>query len=64
METGKFYSVGEISKMLVGRDLSNRDDIAKYFKEPSGDKRLVSFEEALATITPFIVQIAVEYGLC
>jgi hypothetical protein len=58
MEEGKFYSIPEMSHMLVGIRLFEEDSFKQYLPEKVQDKKKLSFEEVIEPLVEFLSDTA------
>ena len=58
MEEGKFYSITEMSHMLVGIRLFEEGSFKQYLPEKVQDKKKVSFEEVIGPLVEFLSDVA------
>lgn len=58
MEKEKFYSMNEMSEILVGKRLYDRDNIKQYLQEPYKGQRFVPTEEIFSAVIPYLMDVA------
>ena len=54
MEDGKFYSITEMSQMLVGIRLFEEDSFKQYLPKEYRDKKRIPTEVVIASLTEFL----------
>lgn len=58
MEKGKFYSLDEMSQMIIGQTILDRESLKQFLGDDYKGKRFVPTEEVLGAIVGYLMNVA------